>query len=99
MIYDIEERQIAKAFLDVKIPECILNNEFELAYDSMEYYEALFDYAHCILAEFELSSPFSYSLNDEGFHTFIMLIKESFKEMEFYNRTKQLLSVVEKHLR
>lgn len=97
MVYSIEERYIARNFLDCKIPECVLKNEFELTYDSMEYYEALFDYAHCILGGLELSSLFSYSLKKEEIYNFIKLIKEG--EMEFYIRTKQLLFVIEKHLR
>ncbi len=71
MKYNVEEKKVAREFIDCKIPECVRNNEFNLTYDTMEFYEALFDFAYCILNENELFSEFSYSLKSLDFNVLL----------------------------
>ena len=99
MRYSNEEKQVAKDYIDCKIPECIKNNDFDLEYDCMEYYEALFDFAHCILNELELTSVFSNSLNDESFNVLMKLIKEYYKEENFCDKATSLFLVIKRHIK
>ena len=96
MRYTNEEKQIAKNYINCKIPNCIKNNEFSLEYDSMEYYEALFDFAHCILNDLEFTSAFSNSLEDESFNALMNLIKDCHYEHAFYIKAKSLFHVFKK---
>ena len=99
MKYTDKEKQIAKNFIDCKIPECIRNNDFNLVYDSMEYYEALFDFAYCILNESELTSVFSTAIMDESFTLLMKSIKEHHNELNFYEKANSLFSIVSKHIK
>ena len=67
MTYTNEEKRVAKDFIDCKIPNYIydydeeFNKKHNLSVDTMEYYEALFDFAHCIIDGINLESNFSIS--------------------------------------
>ena len=71
MTYTSEEKQIAKKFIECKIPEYIydydeeFNKKHNLNVDTMEYYEALFDVAHCILDDISLESNFLIALKNK----------------------------------
>ena len=97
MKYSDEAKHAAKKIIDCKIPKCIKDNSFypKLKYDTMEYYEALFDFAHCILNGVELSSSFSYTLIDEEF---VALLREKKNEHKFYDEVIIFLEVIKEHI-
>ena len=95
MIYTNKEKQIAEDFLNCKIPSAIKDNEYALKNDSMEYYEALFDFAHCIVDDHILMSAFAKILEDSEFECFLKKIKVN--EHHFYDKIKNLLVVINKH--
>lgn len=66
-MYTTEERQVASDFLKLGIPDSIRLNKISCRYDTMEYYEALFDCAHCIISNVSCDSAFIYSISDDSF--------------------------------
>ena len=97
MKYTEFAKKIAANFINCKIPECIKQNKFEFAYDTMECYEALFDLAHCILGDLEFSSNFYVSIKD---NEFIELLKKMTGNREnkcFCQNALNLFTVINKH--
>lgn len=98
MRYSGEEKQIATDFIVCKIPESIRNNDYNLKYDSMELYEALFDMAHCILNDMSLASIFINSLNDEDWQQLLCAIGKNFAEQNFVDKSNRLYTIAKKYL-
>ena len=104
MIYTNKEKQAAKNFIDCKIPDFIydykeeFNKKYNLNVDPMEYYEALFDFAHCILDDISLESKFSITLKSKEFYFLIKQQNENFIEQNFCDQTSKLLEVIGKYV-
>lgn len=104
MTYTNDEKQVAKDFIDCKIPEYIydynnkFNKEHNLNVDTMEYYEALFDFAHCILDDINLVSNFSIVLKNKEFLFLIKQQDKTFIEQNFCDKASMLLKVIEKYI-
>lgn len=103
MTYMDEEKQVAKDFIDCKIPEYIydydeeFNKKHNLNVDTMEYYEALFDYAHCILDDIPLESNFSLALKNKELYFLIEQQNKNFIEQDFGEKASKLLEVIAKY--
>lgn len=104
MTYTSEEKKIAKDFIDCKIPNYVydydeeFNKKHNLNVDTMQYYEALFDYAHCILNDISLESNFSIALKSKGFYFLIKQQNKNFIEQDFGDKASKLLEVIEKYI-
>ncbi|MDE6241814.1 MAG: hypothetical protein K2M08_05305 [Anaeroplasmataceae bacterium] len=104
MTYTNEEKQVAKDFIDCKIPDYIYdyNEEFNKKHnsnvDTMEYYEALFDFAHCILDDISLESNFSIALNNKEVYFLIKQQNENFIEQNFCDKVSALLEIIKKYI-
>ena len=97
MRYTEFEKKIATDFIDCKIPECIKQNKFEFAYDTMECYEALFDLAHCILEDLEFSSNFYLSINNNEFIELLKKMKANNENKCFCQNALNLFTIVNKN--
>ncbi len=104
MTYTSEEKQIAKKFIECKIPEYIydydeeFNKKHNLNVDTMEYYEALFDVAHCILDDISLESNFLIALKNKELNILVKQQNKNFIEKDFSNKVSELLKVIEKYI-
>ncbi len=104
MIYTDKEKQIAKEFIDCKIPNYMYDYDEEfkkthhLDMDTMEYYEALFDYAHCILDDYKLESNFSKALRNKELYFLIMKQKKNIIQKHFSNKVSMLFEVIKKYI-
>lgn len=104
MTYIKEEKKIAKEFIECKIPEYIydfdesFNKKFNLTVDTMEYYEALFDLAHCILDDLSLKSNFLIALKNEELKNLIKQQSNNLIEKNFSDKASKLLEVVKKYI-
>lgn len=105
MTYTNEEKQIAKNFIECKIPEYIydyyekFNKKHNLNVDTMEFYEALFDFAHCILADINFESDFAKALTNKELYFLIMQQNNNFNEQDFSDKVSKLFEVIEKHMK
>ena len=105
MTYTNEEKQIAKNFIECKIPEYIydfdekFNKKHNLNVDTMEFNEALFDFAHCILADINFESDFAKALTNKELYFLIMQQNNNFNEQDFSDKVSKLFEVIEKHMK
>lgn len=103
MSYTDNEKQIAKEFIDCKIPDYIydfdevFNKKHNLPVDTMEYYEALFDFAHCILDDYSLESNFSTALRCKELYLLMEQQKNNLVEQNYFDKVSKLLEVIEKY--
>ena len=104
MTYTIEEKRVAKDFIDCKIPNYIydydeeFNKKHNLSVDTMEYYEALFDFAHCIIDGINLESNFSITLKNKEFYFLIKQQNKNFIEQNFCDKASKLFEVIRKYI-
>ncbi len=102
--YTNEEKLIAKEFIDCKIPDYIYDYDWEfnkkhnLDVDTIEYYEALFDYAHCILDNIRLQSNFSFALKNKELFVLINKQNNNFVEQNFSEKVCKLIEVIKKYI-
>lgn len=105
MTYTNEEKQIAKNFIECKIPEYIydydesFNEKHNLNVDTMEFYEALFDFAHCILDDKSLESNFLIALKNKELNILIKQQNKKYIEKDFSDKSNKLLQVIEKYIK
>ena len=97
MIYTNNDKKIAKSFLNCPIPESIKWNELQLSFDAMECYEALFDFAHCILGNYEIYSNFSCGL-EENFIAFIVQLRKTGSNDNFCDCAIEIYNIVRKYI-
>ena len=97
MKYSEKEKLIASDFIKCAIPECIKWNEFETDIDTMECYEALFDFAYSIIDDLKMSSHFSCSIENGEFLDLIMFMKSNGQEECFCDNVIALFSVIERY--
>lgn len=104
MTYMKEEKQIAKDFIECKIPEYIydydenFNKKHNLNADTMEFYEALFDFAHCILDDISLESNFLIALKNKELNILIKQQNKNSIEKDFSDKMSKLLEVIRKYI-
>lgn len=104
MTYTNEEKQVAKEIIDCKIPNYIYDYDEEfkkkhsLSVDTMEYYEALFDFAHCILDDINLKSNFSIISKNKKLYFLIKQQNKNFIEQNFCDKASKLLEVIGKYI-
>lgn len=104
MTYTNEEKQVAKDFIDCKIPDYIydyneeFNKKHNLNVDTMEYYEALFDFARCILDDISLESNFSIALKNKEVYFLIKQQNKNFIEQNFCDKVSALLEIIKKYI-
>lgn len=102
--YTNEEKHVAKEFIDCKIPDYIydydweFNNKHNLDVDTVEYYEALFDYAHCILDDIRLQSNFSFALKNKELFVLINQQNNNFVEKNFSEKVCKLIELIKKYI-
>ena len=96
MDYLDNEKKIAKNFINSKIPEIIKWNKCNLDIDTMECYEALFDYADCILNNLELQTNYCKSLENDKFFNFINELK-SLSNDDFYVNAFNLFYIIKRY--
>ena len=97
MKYTVDDKIIAENFLHCKIPEPIKWNEFDIKHDTMECYEALFDFAHCVLDDMIFTSIFEKSLSDDEFSQLLKCMKENKQNEEFCDSALSLLQIYKKY--
>ena len=98
MKYNYEEKQIAQDFINCKIPDSIKNNKHNLNFDTMEFYELLFDFAHCVLDDVSLTSNFSSLLVIEEFGVLKKQLNPNGVEQKFFDNANRLLEIITRHV-
>jgi hypothetical protein len=98
MRYSDEEKQIAQAFINCKIPERVKNNCFDLQFDSMELYEILFDFAYCVLNDTQPTPLFLWTINREYCYSLFPSLGNGFEERDFGDKASALCAIMRKHL-
>ena len=104
MTYTNEEKQIAKEFIDCRTPDYIYDYDWEfnrkhnLDVDTMEYFEALFDYAYSILHDIRLQSNFSFALKCKELYILINQQNNNFVERNFSEKVCKLIEVIKKYI-
>ena len=60
----------------------------------MEFYELLFDYAHCVLNDVELNSNFKTGISKETILEFLHKVEETDECVQFVKASKELVNAI-----
>ena len=99
MTYTVKEKKVTKKFINCKVPNYFdeKSNEQYLDVNIIDYYQALFDYAYCILVDIKFQSNFSYALGNEELYILISQHNNNSVERGFNKKLNLLLEIIEKY--